>query len=1131
MAQEIKRGEIVKVSGPLVIARNLGNAKIYDLVKVGEQKLMGEIIEMRGEEFFIQVYEETIGLGPGDHVYATGEPLSVQLGPGILSSIYDGVQRPLDIIKAKYGNFISRGLEEPGISLSKKWPFEPRVAPGDTLKAGDILGVVKETAVIEHRIMLPPGLEGVVKEIFKGEFTVEEPVAVINTNGLDHPVTMLQKWPVRKARPYQKKLPPDTPLITGQRVIDSFFPMTKGGTASIPGPFGSGKCVSGETPVMLCSGEITQIKQIFAEYKDKGQKVENKREEYTILDNPLEVFSYLQGNVVKNRATAVYRGKTERLLKITTRTGRIAKVTPIHKLFRVNGDLIIERVMAKSLKKGDYLASPRVLDFAGFSQTIPVFDIFRDCRVAETEILQKISSLIDKLRRKFGTLRKLAEVLEINYSVLGEYYRQRNRPTLNFVKKLCDLAGDEVPNFTFIKGERQSKRVRIPDQLDAQLAGFLGLLWADGSLKTNSVRFYNNSEEIQELFEKLATNIFGLSAKWAIANTVTCSIIESKVLGKLLKFFGYPEFQKSRNCFAPKTLLSSPAETIGAFLGAYFVGDGFFHFQKGEIEFSTASKRMQQDLAYLLLRLGILNRLKKRKSKGFLRYGVFISGRGEVEKFCQLCGSENLRNIYKFRRIEKYLKHNKNGYTSVDVVPIMPRALEQDYNKANRPYARLKRKGVEIHNYLSGELMSKKMFEKFTQEIEDERLVAFANNHLEHIYCDKIVEIEEVNEPQEVYDLEVPRGHNFIGGSAPMFYSNTVVQHQISKWANSEIVVFIGCGERGNEMTDVLIEFPKLTDPNSGKPLMERTILIANTSNMPVAAREASIYTGITIAEYFRDMGYNVALQADSTSRWAEALREISGRLEEMPGEEGFPAYLGTRLASFYERAGKVVCAGHENRVGTITVIGSVSPPGGDLSEPVVQNTLRVVKVFWALEDKLAYERHYPAVNWLVSYSLYKDKIKDYWTKKVDSEFGSYTDEAMGILQEEAELREVVRLVGVEALSYEEQLLLETARSIREDFLQQSAFHEVDTFTSLKKQFLMLKSILTFHAQALEAIKKGTPLSEIISFPVRARISRLKYAHEEKMNFEALENEIIESFRRAVPDLEEKKPAEQTENT
>ena len=600
MAQEIKRGEIVKVSGPLVIARNLGNAKIYDLVKVGEQKLMGEIIEIRGEEFFIQVYEETIGLGPGDHVYATGEPLSVQLGPGILSSIYDGVQRPLDIIKAKYGNFISRGLEEPGISLSKKWPFEPRVAPGDTLKAGDILGVVKETAVIEHRIMLPPGLEGVVKEIFKGEFTVEEPVAVINTNGRDHPVTMLQKWPVRKARPYQKKLPPDTPLITGQRVIDSFFPMTKGGTASIPGPFGSGK---------------------------------------------------------------------------------------------------------------------------------------------------------------------------------------------------------------------------------------------------------------------------------------------------------------------------------------------------------------------------------------------------------------------------------------------------------------------------------------------------------------------------------------------------TVVQHQISKWANSEIVVFIGCGERGNEMTDVLIEFPKLTDPNSGKPLMERTILIANTSNMPVAAREASIYTGITIAEYFRDMGYNVALQADSTSRWAEALREISGRLEEMPGEEGFPAYLGTRLASFYERAGKVVCAGRENRVGTITVIGSVSPPGGDLSEPVVQNTLRVVKVFWALEDKLAYERHYPAVNWLVSYSLYKDKIKDYWTKKVDSEFGSYADEAMGILQEEAELREVVRLVGVEALSYEEQLLLETARSIREDFLQQSAFHEVDTFTSLKKQFLMLKSILTFHAQALEAIKKGTPLSEIISFPVRARISRLKYAHEEKMNFEALENEIIESFRKAAPDLEEKKPAEQTENT
>jgi V/A-type H+-transporting ATPase subunit A len=381
-------------------------------------------------------------------------------------------------------------------------------------------------------------------------------------------------------------------------------------------------------------------------------------------------------------------------------------------------------------------------------------------------------------------------------------------------------------------------------------------------------------------------------------------------------------------------------------------------------------------------------------------------------------------------------------------------------------------------------------------------------------YKKKLAPREPLITGQRVIDTLFPVAR---GGTAcipgPFGSGKTVTQHQLAKWANSEIVVFIGCGERGNEMTDVLIEFPELTDPYTGKPLMERTVLIANTSNMPVAAREASIYTGITIAEYFRDMGYSVTLQADSTSRWAEALREISGRLEEMPGEEGYPAYLSSKLAAFYERAGRVVCLGSQAREGAVTAIGSVSPPGGDLSEPVVQATLRVVKVFWALEDRLAYERHFPAINWLVSYSLYVDKMEDYLREEIAPDFGDLRREAMSILQREAELKEIVRLIGMDALSAQERILMEVARSIREDFLQQNAFHEVDTFTSLKKQYLMLKNILHFYHQAVKALERGIPLEEIVEAKVREKIARQKYVSEEKIEeIEGLSKEIEDYF-------------------
>ena len=567
----LKTGKIIKVSGPLVVAEGMDEANIYDVCKVGHKGLVGEIIEMRGDKASIQVYEETSGIGPGDPVVTTGEPLSVELGPGLIESMFDGIQRPLDaFMEAAQSSFLTKGISVPSLNRDKKWAFTPTVKVGDEVSAGDIIGTVQETTVVLHKIMVPYGISGKVKSINEGEFTVEETVCVVETENGDREVSLMQKWPVRKGRPYASKLNPVAPMVTGQRVIDTFFPVAKGGAAAVPGPFGAGK---------------------------------------------------------------------------------------------------------------------------------------------------------------------------------------------------------------------------------------------------------------------------------------------------------------------------------------------------------------------------------------------------------------------------------------------------------------------------------------------------------------------------------------------------TVVQHQVAKWGDTEIVVYVGCGERGNEMTDVINEFPELKDPRTGESLMKRTVLIANTSNMPVAAREASIYTGITIAEYFRDMGYSVSIMADSTSRWAEALREMSGRLEEMRGDEGYPAYLGSRLADCYERAGKVICLGKDGREGAITAIGAVSPPGGDISEPVTQSTLRIVKVFWGLDAQLAYQRHFPSVNWLTSYSLYADKIDAWMNENVSDDWSKLRVEAMSLLQEEANLQEIVRLVGIDALSERDRLKLEVAKSIREDYLQQNAFHEVDTYASLDKQYKMLKLILSFKVEAERALDAGVYLNKILALDeVRDRIARSKYIHEEELN-------------------------------
>ena len=579
-------GKVISVSGPLVEAEGMEAANIYDVVEVSDDKLIGEVIEMRGDIASIQVYEETTGVGPGEPVYMTGAPLSVELGPGLIEEMFDGIQRPLDKMKAAQGDFLLRGTEVDSLDKSKKWAFEALAKVGDELQSGDILGTVQENEVVLHKIMVPPNIKGKVTDIKSGDFTIEEIICKLEDEGKTHELSLVQKWPVRIGRPYKNKLDPDIPLITGQRVIDTFFPVAKGGAAAIPGPFGSGK---------------------------------------------------------------------------------------------------------------------------------------------------------------------------------------------------------------------------------------------------------------------------------------------------------------------------------------------------------------------------------------------------------------------------------------------------------------------------------------------------------------------------------------------------TVIQHQIAKWADADIVVYVGCGERGNEMTEVLNEFPKLLDPQTGQPLIKRMVLIANTSNMPVAAREASIYTGMTIAEYFRDMGYSVALMADSTSRWAEALREMSSRLEEMPGDEGYPAYIASRIAEFYERAGKCLSLGSEPREGALTAIGAVSPPGGDISEPVSQATLRVVKVFWGLDYDLSYARHFPAINWLNSYSLYQDSIDKYFDDRIDDEFSENRKRAMGILNDEVRLEEVVRLVGRDALSDPEKLELDTAKSLREDFLQQNSYHDTDTFCPLEKQVLMLETILKFYDKGLDAIEKGVYVDEIIGLDERERITRMKELDNDKPELiKDVQNEVKEAIDRLI---------------
>ena len=1113
-------GVIVKISGPVVEAEEMRDAKMYDVVRVGEEGLIGEVIRLAGKRVAIQVYEDTAGIKPGEKVENTGAPLSAELGPGLATSIFDGIQRPLPVIKERVGDIIKRGVFAEALDKKKKWKFVPSVKRGEKVEAGDVVGTVQETMSTLHKVLVPAGIVGEVSGITEGSFTVEEPVySVKAANGEAH-LPMMQRWEVRKPRLYKQKLQPDRPLITGQRVIDAFFPIARGGSACIPGPFGSGKCVTGDTPVITSGGELTTMQEMYRLHSKANRADSGVDEEFVRLESKIGLFSFKDNRVSKSESNLLYKGKSDSVVEVRTRTGRLVKVTPIHKLFRVaeNGEML--ETMAKDLRPGDFIASVRKIDFDNPDQHLDVYAV-PGARTPDPEVKELVRELILAASRSHIDT-------GLSRSTRSSISRRKRpvNPRLTWVGQLCGSMNAAPPRPKALVGSRRGHVVMIPESMSPALAEFLGLYIAEGYIRGGrTVVFTNSDPRLLNRFLELSASLFGVKGKKEYQSGRTPNaLLSSTILVGFLESLGAGASAKEKA--VPTVLAKSSLRSLAAFFDAYFAGDGSFH--GGQVELSTASKRLQLQLSYLLTRFGILHSLKEKTVDGTVYHRIFVTSLNNVRLLLRVLKDDNP----KVARIRDHIATAREGRVSIDVVPVSPEAIEKAYRKYGT-YSSLERLGVDIHNCIgNSERMSSATFKKFVGALviqsngallEMDRALTELADSLEHIYCDEVVSLSLADGPFDVYDVSLPEyGRNFVGGFGGILLHNTVAQQQLAKWSDADVVVYVGCGERGNEMTEVLTTFPELEDPRNKRPLMERTVLIANTSNMPVAAREASIYTGITIAEYYRDMGYAVALMADSTSRWAEALREISGRLEEMPGEEGYPAYLGRRLAEFYERAGSVVTLGREKREGSVSVVGAVSPPGGDTSEPVSQNTLRVTRAFWGLDASLASRRHFPSINWLTSYSLYKDVLAGWYASNVSPDFMEMQSKAMLILQQEAELQEIVQLVGPDALPERERAVLDAARMIREDFLQQSAYHEVDTFTSMKKDRLMLKVILTFHDLELKAVESGTPLSKVLALDVRGRIGRMKEIPEDAAQTEIprLLDDTESSFRSLAPEAQ-----------
>jgi len=1121
-------GKIQRIAGPLIEADGLLGVTMFEVCRVGREELIGEVNRVVGDRAYIQVYEETSGLKPGEAVVATGTSLDVELGPGLIGSIFDGIQRPLPSIKEQVGDFITRGVTAPPLPEDKKWMFQPTIEKGAKVQAGDILGTVQETSVFLHRILVPPGVDGTLTTIAAaGEYTIRETIGKVQTAKGTRDLTLTQRWPVRIARPHNGKIGTEIPLYTGQRVIDTFFPVAKGGTGAIPGGFGTGKCVTGDTPVLLANGDITLIKTLYDQNLQQGGYIEQDSEDETLirLKQPLNILSFDGTRYTPSKATHIYRGKTSTLTQITTRTGRKVKITPVHKLFRFNGKTI-EEVESQKISVGDYLVVPRKLRIPGKISQFDPYEIDLSLRVVDPKAIQLMQELIQKLLENM-TLKTLAKKLDLSYDVIVGYKLGKNKPTLGFLNKLVKFAGKERIPVSLVKSEKGSEPFRIPSNLTKELAEWLGLFVADGHFKGRyqGIYLYNSSPQILERFKELSLIVFELEPtidQDSLEGT-PYAFIRNESLKKFLLSLDLPEHQKTRNVRVPSCIRKAPENYFIHFLAGYIAGDG--HFSRYSLQLGTVSRQLHSDLGYLLTRLGLIYRARPKNGS----FNLEIDGQF-ADAISKILQAHRVFPYSKIQKLHEYAAKEITHITGLDVVPVEHQLLLSLQTEGKTPQGRdvfRETSGLRLDNYLrlaetpSADIL-RQIYEiidsqetKVTQQTKES--ISKLVNTIEDVYFDRVTKVETHEAKLPVYDITVERTHNFVGGILPFTLHNTVTLHQLAKWADAEIVVYVGCGERGNEMTEVLEDFPKLKDPKSGKSLMERTILVANTSNMPVAAREASIYTGITLAEYFRDQGYDVALMADSTSRWAEALREISGRLEEMPGEEGYPAYLGSRLAEFYERAGRVQTLGQDPRLGSVTVTGAVSPAGGDFSEPVTQSTLRITKVFWALDKDMASRRFFPAINYLQSYSLYKDELTDWYQQKMGSDWPEITEEALSILQHDKELREIVQLVGPDALPERERAILEAARMVKEDYLMQSALHPIDTYCPEAKSYWMLKTIMQFWDRMRQAIDDGAPLRNIIALPVVGKIARMKVQphddHKAMVEyFKGLETDINTEF-------------------
>jgi len=987
------KGTIVRISGPLVVAEGMRGAQMYETVLVGESKLIGEITRITGDRAYIQVYESTTGLKPGEPVEGTGGPLSVELGPGLIGNIYDGVQRPLPLIAAKIAEsaphrrmFVERGISVPPIPHDKKWAFKPEsgLSVGDKVEGGTILGRVAETGLIEHRIMVPPGLRGRLKWLAsEGNYTVDDPIAEIEVDGRTVQVKMHHRWPVRIPRPYKRKLEPSEPLITGTRIVDTLFPMAKGGTGAIPGGFGTGKCVLPGTPVLLEDGSLVPIEEIFERVKGSGPDLSLEEEVIDASKSGIRVVTFDGERFRVQKISHVYRGKTDRVVRILTEAGREIIVTPAHRLFRRAGGRI-EETPAALIKRGDEILVPARIPIRGSLQSIDVWKL-GDVKVVDPRVAG--------LAREIG----------------GE-----TAPSLREVWNLFKLAGRRLPDRLLVEDGR-GKPVTIWTTLKEPLAELLGMLYGKAVVRGSSILLRLEDPWKASRLASLFYEVFGIVIDIGKDRVV----VDSPVIAGFLRIID--SIGEGGEVKPSRLLLKSPTSVVMAYLRGLIEG-GIGPVQEGRVSLKVASEESLKYMAYILSRAGAAYRVS-----------------GQVIEL-------------------------------------------------EAPTILIAGAGQESSVPLSGESG-----------------------------FDKVVDVRVEEKETIVYDITVPGTHNFVGGLIPTVLHNTVTLHSLAQWSAARVVIYIGCGERGNEMTEVLERFPKYKDPWTGKPLMERTILIANTSNMPVAAREASIYVGVTLAEYYRDMGYDVLLVADSTSRWAEALREIAGRLEEMPAEEGYPSYLASRLAEFYERAGRVEALGRPERLGSVTIVGAVSPPGGDFTEPVTSHTRRFIRVFWALDTKLAYSRHYPAINWILSYSAYVDLVASWWHENVDSQWKETRDEAMRILLREDELQEIVRLVGTESLDERDKLVLETARLIKDGFLRQNAYDPIDAFSTPEKQFKLLKLFIDYYKTALSLVESGIPVSKI-----REQLGRL-YVEMVKAKFEISNEELhkIEELRnRVIKELE-----------